>query len=31
MMTPVQIRGGNGWLALVQAPGGVVIGFWGLK
>lgn len=31
MMPPDQIPGGNGWLALVQAPGGVVIGFWGLK
>ncbi|HEV8595045.1 MAG TPA: VOC family protein [Thermoplasmata archaeon] len=28
---PDQIPGGNGWLAVVQAPGGVPIGFWGPK
>lgn len=31
MMPPDEIPGGNGWLAIVQAPGGVTIGFWGLK
>lgn len=31
MMPPEAIPGGNGWLALVQAPGGVTIGFWALK
>ncbi len=31
MMPPEAIPGGNGWLALVQAPGRVTIGLWGLK
>lgn len=31
MFPPDEIPGGNGWLAIVQAPGGVAIGFWGPK
>ncbi len=31
MMAPEAIPGGNGWLALVQAPGGVTIGLWAPK
>jgi predicted enzyme related to lactoylglutathione lyase len=31
MMPPDQIPGGAGWIAIVQAPGGVPIGFWGTK
>lgn len=31
MMAPDEIPGGNGWLAIVQAPGGVTIGLWGPK
>lgn len=31
MMSPGEIPGGNGWLAIVRAPGGVTIGFWGPK
>jgi predicted enzyme related to lactoylglutathione lyase len=31
MMPPDQIPGGAGWLAIVQAPGGVAIGFWAPK
>jgi predicted enzyme related to lactoylglutathione lyase len=30
MMPPDEIPGG-GWIAIVQAPGGVPIGFWGTK
>lgn len=28
---PDEIPGGNRWIAIVQAPGGVAIGFWGTK
>ncbi len=31
MMAPEAIPGGGGWLAIVQAPGGVTIGFWAPK
>ncbi len=31
MLPPEEIAGGNGWLAIVQAPGGVAIGLWGPK
>jgi predicted enzyme related to lactoylglutathione lyase len=31
MMPPDQIPGGMGWIAIVQAPGGVPIGFWAQK
>ena len=31
MFPPDEIPGGNGWIAIVQAPGGVAIGFWGPK
>lgn len=30
MLWPQEIPGG-GWIAIVQAPGGVPIGFWGMK
>ena len=29
MVPPGEIPGGMGWIAMVQAPGGVVFGFWG--
>jgi predicted enzyme related to lactoylglutathione lyase len=29
MMPPEQLPGGMGWIAIVAAPGGVAIGFWG--
>lgn len=28
MMAPDEIPGGMGWIAIVQAPGGVPVGFW---
>jgi len=28
MMAPNEIPGGNGWLAICQAPGGPAVGFW---
>jgi uncharacterized protein len=31
MMPPDEIPGGNRWIAIVQAPGGVTIGLWGPK
>ncbi len=31
MFPPDEIPGGMGWIAIVQAPGGVAIGFWGPK
>ena len=31
MFPPDEIPGGMGWIAVVQAPGGVVFGFWGPK
>ena len=31
MMPPEEIPGGMGWIAIVAAPGGVPIGFWGQK
>lgn len=31
MFPPDEIPGGNGWIAIVQAPGGVPIGLWGPK
>lgn len=31
MVPPTEIPGGNGWIAVVQAPGGVPIGLWGTK
>ena len=31
MLPPEEIPGGNRWLAIVQAPGGVTIGLWGPK
>lgn len=31
MMSPSEIPGGMGWIAIVAAPGGVAIGFWGPK
>jgi uncharacterized protein len=31
MMSPDEIPGGNGWLAIIQVPGGVTIGLWGPK
>lgn len=31
MFPPDEIPGGMGWIAIVQAPGGVSIGFWGPK
>jgi predicted enzyme related to lactoylglutathione lyase len=31
MMPPDQVPGGMGWIAIVQAPGGVPIGFWAQK
>ncbi len=31
LMAPEAIPGGGGWLAIVQAPGGVTIGFWAPK
>ena len=31
LMPPEQIPGGMGWIAVVTAPGGVMIGFWGPK
>lgn len=30
MMPPTEVPGG-GWIAMVQAPGGCAIGFWGTK
>jgi predicted enzyme related to lactoylglutathione lyase len=31
MFPPDEVPGGMGWIAIVQAPGGVPIGFWGAK
>ena len=31
MMAPEQLPGGMGWIAIVAAPGGCAIGFWGTK
>lgn len=31
MLPPDQLPGGMGWIAIVGAPGGVAIGFWGTK
>ena len=31
MMPPMEIPGGNGWIAVVSAPGGVPIGLWAQK
>ena len=31
MMAPQQLPDGMGWIALVAAPGGVMIGFWSVK
>jgi uncharacterized protein len=31
MLDPQQLPGGMGWIAIVAAPGGVAIGFWGMK
>lgn len=31
MLPPEGVPGGNRWFAVVQAPGGVAIGFWGPK
>jgi predicted enzyme related to lactoylglutathione lyase len=31
MLPPMQLQGGMGWIAIVSAPGGVAIGFWGMK
>jgi len=31
MLAPEQIPGGMGWIAIVAAPGGVAVGFWGMK
>jgi predicted enzyme related to lactoylglutathione lyase len=31
MMPPMEIPGGNGWIAVVSAPGGVPIGLWSPK
>ena len=29
MLSPQELPGGMGWIAIVAAPGGVAIGFWG--
>jgi predicted enzyme related to lactoylglutathione lyase len=31
MMPPSEIPGGFGWIAIVNAPGGVAIGLWAQK
>jgi len=31
MLSPQQLPGGMGWIAIVAAPGGVAIGFWSMK
>jgi predicted enzyme related to lactoylglutathione lyase len=31
MAAPDEIPGGAGWIAIVQAPGGVAVGLWGPK
>jgi predicted enzyme related to lactoylglutathione lyase len=31
MMPPMELPGGMGWIAVVAAPGGPAIGFWGMK
>jgi len=31
MLPPDELPGGMGWMAIVRAPGGVAIGFWGPK
>ncbi|MCA1812694.1 MAG: hypothetical protein LC624_01935, partial [Halobacteriales archaeon] len=31
MMAPEEIPGGMGWMAIVQAPGGVAFGLWSMK
>jgi predicted enzyme related to lactoylglutathione lyase len=31
MLAPMELPGGMGWIAIVAAPGGVAIGFWGMK
>ncbi len=31
MMPPSEVPGGMGWIAVVQAPGGVPVGFWAPK
>jgi predicted enzyme related to lactoylglutathione lyase len=31
LAAPDEIPGGAGWIAIVQAPGGVAVGLWGPK
>ena len=31
MLSPQQLPGGMGWIAIVAAPGGVAVGFWSMK
>jgi predicted enzyme related to lactoylglutathione lyase len=31
MLSPQQLPGGMGWIAIVAAPGGVAFGFWASK
>lgn len=31
MLSPQELPGGMGWIAIVSAPGGVPIGFWAMK
>lgn len=31
MVSPMEIPGGMGWIAIVKAPGGVPIGFWAMS
>jgi len=31
MLSPQELPGGMGWIAIVTAPGGVPIGFWSMK
>jgi predicted enzyme related to lactoylglutathione lyase len=31
MLSPQELPGGMGWIAIVAAPGGVPIGFWSMK
>jgi predicted enzyme related to lactoylglutathione lyase len=31
VMPPMEIPGGHGWMALVQAPGGPIVGLWSNK
>lgn len=28
MLSPIELPGGSGWVAIVAAPGGCAIGFW---